>query len=40
MQLAWSGINVIEVVSTFTEFTVILKDKEVDLAFSALKAMY
>ncbi len=40
MQLAWSGINVIEVVSTFTEFTVILKDKEVDLAFTALKAMY
>ncbi|MCI0613247.1 aspartate kinase, partial [bacterium] len=40
MQLAWSGINVIEVVSTFTEFTVVLKDKEVDLAFTALKAMY
>ena len=40
MQLAWSGINVIEVVSTFTEFTVVLNDKEVDLAFTALKAMY
>ncbi len=37
MQLAWHGINLIEVVSTFTEFTVILNEKEVDRAFSALK---
>jgi hypothetical protein len=37
MQLAWHGINLIEVVSTFTEFTVILNEKEVNRAFSALK---
>ncbi len=35
--LAWEGINVIEVVSTYTEFTIILADKEVDRAFSVLK---
>lgn len=36
--LAWEGINVVEVVSTFTEFTIILQDPEVDRAFSVLKA--
>lgn len=35
--LAWDNINVIEVVSAYTEFTVILRDKEVDRAFSVLK---
>jgi len=35
--LAWGGINVVEVVSTFSEFTIILKDKEVERAFSLLK---
>ncbi len=35
--LAWNNINIIEVVSTFTEISMILKDKEVDKAFSILK---
>jgi aspartokinase len=35
-QLAWKNINVIEVVSTFTEFIVILGRKDIDKAFSTL----
>ena len=38
MQLAWEGINVIEIVSTFREFTVVLSEKQVDRAFTALKS--
>jgi len=37
--LAWEHINVIDVVSTYTEFTIILKEEEVDRAFSILKNM-
>lgn len=36
-QLAWGGINVIEEVSTYTEFTIILENDKVDQAFSILK---
>ena len=35
-QLAWRNINVIEVVSTFTEFIVILSRQDIDFAFSTL----
>ncbi len=35
--LAWENINIIEVLSTYTELTVIVESKDVDLAFSALK---
>ncbi|MBI4226253.1 aspartate kinase [Candidatus Roizmanbacteria bacterium] len=35
--LAWEEINIIEVVSTFLEFTIILENKDVDKAFSVLK---
>jgi aspartokinase len=35
--LGWEGINVIEVASTYTEFTIILKESDVDRAFSVLK---
>lgn len=35
--LAWEGINIVEVVSTFAEFTIILENKEVARAFSLLK---
>jgi len=35
--LAWEKINIIEVVSTYTEFTIIFQDKDVDRAFSVLK---
>ncbi len=35
--LAWEGINIIEVVSTFSEFIIILEEKEVTRAFAILK---
>lgn len=35
--LGWEGINVIEVASTYTEITIILKEADVDRAFSVLK---
>ncbi len=37
-QLAWDNINVVEVVSTYTEFTMILEKKQVDRAFTKLKS--
>jgi aspartokinase len=36
-QLTWSGINVVEVVSTMTELTLLLEKKNVDKAFLVLK---
>jgi len=38
--LAWQNINVIEVVSTYQEITLILETKEVDRAFSVLKKAF
>ncbi len=35
--LAWENVNIIEVVSTYSEITIILDDKQVDKAFSILK---
>lgn len=35
--LAWENINVIDVVSTKEEFTIILEGKDIDRAFTALK---
>ncbi len=35
--LGWEGINVIEVASTYTEITILLKEIDVDRAFSVLK---
>jgi len=37
-QLAWQDINVVEVVSTLTELTLIVERQHVDQAFSALKS--
>lgn len=37
--LAWEGINVIEVVSNYTELTIIVDRATVDQAFSALKRL-
>jgi aspartokinase len=34
--LAWEGINIIEIVSTSNEFTVIVKQDDVDKAFKIL----
>lgn len=36
-KLAWEGINIIEVVSSYTELSIFLEEKDVDRAFSALK---
>lgn len=35
--LAWERINVTEVVSTYTELTIVLENKDIDHAFSILK---
>jgi hypothetical protein len=34
--LAWEGINIVEVVSTANEFTVVVKSDDIDSAFSVL----
>lgn len=38
--LAWEGINIIEVVSTYLEFTIILEDNNVNKAFAILKSLF
>ncbi len=38
--LAWESINIIEIVSTFNEFTMILKSIESDRAFSIIKRLF
>jgi hypothetical protein len=35
-QLAWGNVNVIDVVSTFTEFTILIDKQQVDRAFTIL----
>ncbi len=39
-QLLWAGINVVELVSTYTELIIVLEKREVDRAFSILKAYF
>lgn len=36
-RLAWEGVNICEVVSTNYEFTIIVSDDQVDIAFKAIK---
>ncbi len=36
-KLAWEGINILEVISTTNEITILLRDKDIDHAFSAIK---
>ena len=36
-KLAWENINIVDVVSTLTEFTILLSEDEVDRAFTLLK---
>ena len=36
-ELAWSGINVIEVVSTSNEFTIVVKEKDSSVCFDVLR---
>lgn len=38
--LAWEGINIIEIISTSSELTLILDDKEVNKAFAILKSLF
>jgi len=38
-QLAWENINLVEVVSTFREFIMIIQNSQVDRAFSILKTL-
>jgi len=38
--LAWEGINVVEIVSTLNEFTIILEDRSIDSAFSIIKNLF
>jgi hypothetical protein len=38
--LAWEGLNVVEVVSTLNELTIVLEDKNIDLAFSIIKRLF
>jgi len=36
-KIAWEGINIVEVISTTNEFSLILQENDVDRAFSVLK---
>ena len=38
--LAWEGVNIIEIISTVSEFTLIFEDKNVNKAFSILKSLF
>jgi hypothetical protein len=38
--LAWEEVNIIEIVSAYLEFTIILEEKEVNKAFSILKSLF
>lgn len=38
-KIAWEGINLSEVVSTTNEFTIIVKEEDVDKAFSVIKKL-
>jgi hypothetical protein len=38
--LAWEGINVVEVVSTLNEFTIVLNDRAIDQAFAIIKRLF
>jgi hypothetical protein len=39
-RLAWHDLNVVDVVSTFSEFTVVVSNDDVDKAFSALRRYF
>ena len=37
--LAWENINIIEVISTYTELTIVFENKDIDKAFSVLRTI-
>jgi hypothetical protein len=39
-RLAWQNLNVVDVVSTWTEFTIVMANDEIDRAFSALRRYF
>jgi len=39
-ELAWHGINVVEVVSTYTELSIILKEEDVVKAYNVIKGLF
>jgi hypothetical protein len=39
-RLAWQNLNVVDVVSTATEFTIVVSNEQVDQAFSALRRYF
>lgn len=38
--LAWEGVNIIEVVSTYLEFSIIFEEKDVNRAFTILRSLF
>ena len=36
-ELAWEGINIVEIVSTSHEFTLLVNDEDIDKAFLVIK---
>jgi hypothetical protein len=38
--LAWEGLNVVEVVSTLNEFTIVLEERVIDAAFALIKRLF
>jgi aspartokinase len=38
-RIAWEGININEVISTTNEFTIVVRDKDIDRAFSILMSL-
>jgi aspartokinase len=38
--LAWEGVNIVEVVSTLNELTIVLSDRDIDRAFSLIKRLF
>jgi hypothetical protein len=39
-QLAWHGVNIVEMVSTLTELTIVLAEKDVTKAYGALQELF
>lgn len=38
--LAWEGVNIVEIISSYLEFTLILPEKETNRAFSILQSLF
>jgi len=38
-QIAWNGINIVEVISTANEFTIVVQENDVERAFSVIKSL-